>query len=465
MYIKFLLLLLCCSAFYLQTMSQDIIQLALFAEDYSFPVDIVHTGDDRLFVVEKRGIVQIVDTTGQKFTSSFLDIRNRVSSSASERGLLGMCFHPDFSNNGFFYLNYTRTSDGSTVIARYSVDSTDENAGDPNSEKVLLVVSQPYENHNAGDLEFGPDGYLYIGLGDGGNANDPQNRAQNPQALLGKMLRIDVDNGDPYAIPADNPFADDDFTLDEIWALGLRNPWRYSFDRETGDLYIADVGQKDWEEVNVQESMSSGGQNYGWRCYEGNAEHITSNCGNDTTFTFPVYAYGHEGFNCSGSITGGYVYRGVLNPDLYGYYIFTDFCTGKFRSWSTLDSTAKVIFRGEDLSYTTFGEDAAGELYVASLNGDIFKIEQTSTATKPALVPYKLTLYPVPAKNRIFFDQNLLLSNEQLDVSVSNTLGINVLTKNINMRNGLDISSLAAGLHVVSIIDDEKHFVGKFIVE
>ncbi len=465
MYIKYLLLLLCCSAFYLQTMSQDIIQLSLFADDYSVPVDIVHAGDNRLFVVGKRGIIKIIDTTGQKMNTPFIDIASRVGSSASERGLLGMCFHPDFSSNGYFFVNYTRKGDGSTVIARYSLDSTDQNIGDPDSEKILLVVNQPYENHNAGDLEFGPDGYLYIGLGDGGNANDPQNRAQNPMELLGKMLRIDVDNGDPYAIPADNPFADDDFTRDEIWALGLRNPWRYSFDRETGDLYIADVGQKDWEEVNFQESMSAGGQNYGWRCYEGDKEHITTDCGDASNYTFPAFGYGHEGFNCSGSITGGYVYRGTKNPDLIGQYIFTDYCTGKFRSWSPIDSTVKLALAGVARSYTTFGEDAGGELYVASQNGDIFRIEQTLVSSTRDRSVSSLSVYPVPAKSLIFFNQKSDIFTGSHEVMVFNQLGINVITDRIFMNEGLSISTLTPGVYWVRTIADGTLFIGKFIVE
>jgi len=448
----------------MQTMSQDIIQLTAFTEGFTLPVDIVHSGDDRLFVVEKRGIVKIVDTTGQKLEDPFLDITDRVSGSASERGLLGMCFHPDYTNTGYFFVNYTRTSDGSTVIARYSVDSTDADKGDPNSEKVLLVVGQPYENHNAGDLEFGPDGYLYIGFGDGGSGNDPQNRSQNRQELLGKMLRIDVDHGDPYAIPADNPFAEDDFTLDEIWALGLRNPWRYSFDRETGDLYIADVGQSDWEEVNLQKAMSPGGQNYGWRCYQGDAEHNTSGCEEEGTYTFPIYAYPHEGFNCSGSITGGYMYRGAANPDLYGKYIFTDYCTGKFRSWSSLDSVVEIILEGEERSFTTFGEDSAGELYVAAATGDIFKIEQTLTATKESIVVDKLILYPNPASDKVFFKRQFESSDEVLEITVFNTLGISVLSESISTTDGLNISSLMTGVYWIKIVDGGVEYLAKLVV-
>ena len=446
-------------------MSQDVIQLAMFASGYSVPVDIAHAGDNRLFVVEKRGTIKIVDTTGQKWTEPFLDITDLVRSSESERGLLGMCFHPAYSSNGYFYLNYTRKGDGSTVIARYNVDSLDQEKADPSSAKVLLVVSQPYSNHNAGDLEFGPDGYLYIGLGDGGSGNDPENRSQNRLELLGKMLRIDVDEGDPYGIPMDNPYVDDSLTLNEIWAIGLRNPWRYSFDRVTGDFYIADVGQSNREEVNVEAFMSAGGANYGWRCYEGNHAHITMNCEEEDAFTFPAFAYAHEGFNCSGSITGGYVYRGSQNPDLYGQYIFTDYCTGKFRSWSPNDSTARIILSGSTRSYTTFGEDASGEIYVASGNGNIYRINQTTSSLKLGHEYQNIALYPVPARGKIFIGDGSFFPNILLNVNVYNSLGINVISTILNSGDGLDISSLTAGIHFLTFDADGKYFVGKFILQ
>jgi glucose/arabinose dehydrogenase len=443
-------------------MSQDIIELELFAEDYSVPVDIVHVGDNRLFVVERRGMIKIIDTTGQKMGDPYLDISSRVSNNGGEQGLLGMCFHPDFSSNGYFYVNYTPSGARATVIARFQVDSANQNVVDPSTEKLILYVDQPFGNHNGGDLEFGPDGYLYIGFGDGGSANDPQNRSQNPQMMLGKMLRIDVDNGDPYSIPPDNPFANDDSTLDEIWALGLRNPWRYSFDSETGHLYMADVGQNDWEEINVQESMSQGGLNYGWRCYEGDDEHITSNCSADSIYTFPVYAYPHEsGFQCSGSVTGGYVYRGSNNPDLFGKYIFSDYCTGKFRSWSTIDSSSEIIFEGEELAYTTFGEDASQELYVATQDGEIYKIWQTTSSIErdPALMD--LVIYPNPASNVIHFNTGSILLNEQLDVQVFNMLGVNSLSKSISIDEGLNIASLGPGVYIVKVIVGKEYFIGK----
>ena len=256
--------------------AQTKIALNVYAGGFTRPVDIVNAGDSRLFIVEQRGIIKIIDGNGQVLSTPFLDIDARVGSQGNEQGLLGLAFHPDYANNGFFYVNYTNNS-GDTRIARFKVSADNPNVADPNSEKLLLPVDQPYSNHNAGDLTFGPDGYLYFGLGDGGSGGDPQNNGQTATAYLGKMLRIDVDNGDPYAIPPTNPFKDTDFYLDEIWATGLRNPWRFSFDRLTGDLWIGDVGQDAWEEIDFQPASSTGGENYGWRCYEGN--HVYSMSG------------------------------------------------------------------------------------------------------------------------------------------------------------------------------------------
>jgi glucose/arabinose dehydrogenase len=357
--------------------AQPQIQLQVFASGLTKPVDIVHTSDDRLFIVEKDGFIRIINSNGQVLPTPFLNIDARVNSTSSERGLLGLAFHPDYAQNGYFFVNYTNNS-GNTRISRFTVSPSDPNQADPNSEKILLEVSQPFSNHNGGDLVFGPDGMLYIGLGDGGSADDPGDRGQNRLTLLGKMLRIDVDNGDPYAIPEDNPFAFDDFTLDEIWALGLRNPWRFSFDRLTGDLWIADVGQDDWEEINMQPADSPGGENYGWRCYEGNHAFITTDCNVASEYTFPVYEYAHAASGCSGSVTGGFVYRGSQFPTMYGHYFYADYCNGRF--WSLIPDgqggwTNILHFDGANNDYVSFGENSAGELFLAGYNsGNIYQI-------------------------------------------------------------------------------------------
>ncbi|MCB0581519.1 MAG: PQQ-dependent sugar dehydrogenase [Phaeodactylibacter sp.] len=375
-------------SFNLLICAQPNLQLELFVSGFSLPVDIAHAGDGRLFVVEKAGRIRIIDSNGEILPQPFLDIDPRVNSQASERGLLGLAFHPEYAENGYFFVNYTNNS-GDTRISRFSVLADDANRADPGSELILLEVAQPFANHNAGDLSFGPDGYLYIGLGDGGAANDPGNRAQNRLNLLGKMLRIDVDNGSPYSIPEDNPFAFDDFTLDEIWAIGLRNPWRFSFDRLTGAMWIADVGQDTWEEVNYQPPGSPGGQNYGWRCYEGDQAFNLSGCAAQSEYTFPVATY-RNNTSTGCSITGGYVYRGAEYPDMYGYYIYADYCTGRF--WA-LSPDGQGGWQNADLAnlnnnqFVTFGEDAAGELYVAAISaGDVYRVTAPCDSPPPPAI-------------------------------------------------------------------------------
>ncbi len=362
--------------------AQPIIDFVSYATGFNKPVDIANAGDDRLFIVEQRGVIYILDGNAQRLSTPFLDIQSLVQDNRTERGLLGLVFHPDFKNNGYFYVNYTYFDtdvnlNGDTRISRFSVSAADSNMADPNSEYILLEMDQPYNNHNGGDLNFGPDGYLYIGTGDGGSAGDPGNRAQNTLDLSGKILRIDVDattGTTNYGIPADNPFVGDPNVLDEIWAIGLRNPWRMSFDPLTGDLWMADVGQGDWEEVSVQFSSSTGGENYGWRCYEGNAAYRPTNCGTATSFVPPIYEYVNDRSTTGASITGGYVYRGSAYPGMYGYYIYGDYISGHV--WVTkADSAAGFPTdyqpQSTDRAFSTFGIDANGELYAANLGAGI----------------------------------------------------------------------------------------------
>ncbi|MGH7474435.1 MAG: PQQ-dependent sugar dehydrogenase, partial [Candidatus Methylomirabilales bacterium] len=305
----------------------------------------------------------------------FLDI-SRLVRSGGEQGLLSVAFHPRYATNGLFYVNYTDRV-GDTVVARYTVSANRDRA-DAASALVVLTIAQPYPNHNGGQLQFGPDGTLYIGMGDGGSAGDPHGHGQNPNSLLGKMLRIDV-NVPPYAVPKTNPFVGPGPPLDEIWALGLRNPWRFSFDRQSGDLYIADVGQNSREEVNVQPAGSRGGENYGWNIMEG-AECFSppSGCAR-AGLTMPVATY-RTGENCS--ITGGYVYRGTQVRTLIGTYIFGDYCSG--RIWGLRKSN-----RGEwtmrelldtPLRISSFGEDEAAELYVVDHGGVIYRLREATGA-------------------------------------------------------------------------------------
>ena len=371
-----------------------------FATGLNAPVDIANAGDERLFVVEQGGTIRVVQPDGTVLSTPFLDITDRVRSIEYEQGLLGLVFHPDYASNGYFYVNYTRNPDGDTVVSRFSV-TNDPNLADPDSEVILMVIPQPAVNHNGGDLNFGPnDGYLYISTGDGGGANDPNNNAQNSQILLGKILRIDVDGGGnapdcasgPYTIPADNPFADGaGGDCDEIWALGLRNPWRFSFDPLTGDMFIGDVGQNAWEEIDYEPASSNGGMNWGWRCYEGNAEFNTSGCGPQNDYDFPIYTYALTGGNCA--VTGGYVYRGGQYPLMVGHYLFTDFCSGNF--WDAVSDGGggwTITAHGNIgvSSISAFGEGADGELYLARHSpGTIFRLVentvfQTNTPTPTA---------------------------------------------------------------------------------
>jgi glucose/arabinose dehydrogenase len=343
----------------------------IVASGFVNPVHLSHAGDgsSRLFVVEQPGRIMILQA-GQVIPEPFMDITDIVLS-GGERGLLSIAFHPNYENNRYFYVNYTRRPDGATVVARYQT-SADPNLADPFSSRTLLTVPQPYANHNGGQIAFGADGYLYIGMGDGGSGGDPQNYAQNVNSLLGKILRIDVDQGDPYSIPPDNPFVDQE-GADEIWALGLRNPWRFSFDSESDDLYIGDVGQGDWEEIDFQSAITPGGLNFGWRCKEANHIYNTSAPCNDPIFLGelidPIAEYDH---NSGQSVTGGFVYRGNLYPALTGYYFFADYVQGKI--WSMISTgpgqwSRPIQNLDTNINISSFGEDETGELYVLDYKG------------------------------------------------------------------------------------------------
>lgn len=348
--------------------------LQLVANGFSSPVDIAHAGDERLFIVEQDGLIRIVDTAGNILPIPFLDINARVGSSGSEQGLLGLAFAPDYAVSGVFYVNYTG-NDGDTRISRFRV-SGDPDQADPASEEILLTMDQPYTNHNGGGLRFGPDGMLYIGTGDGGSFGDPGDRSQSPVHLLGKMLRIEVGSSGSYLIPVDNPYAGSPDTLSEIWHFGLRNPWRYSFDRQTGDLWIGDVGQNLWEEINFQPAGSPGGENWGWRCYEGFAPYNTSGCEPLSSYDEPAYVYSHTGGGFS--VTGGYVYRGQLQDQLRGHYLFADYVSGRWWSMQQNPCTGERITHPIGVFsslVSSFGESADGELFCVRLStGELYRV-------------------------------------------------------------------------------------------
>ncbi|HET7143264.1 MAG TPA: PQQ-dependent sugar dehydrogenase [Anaerolineales bacterium] len=322
------------------------------------PVDVqsANDGSGRLFIIEKYGLIRIIEN-GQLLDVPFLNIDARVDDRGNEMGLLGLVFHPIYKENGYFYINYTGDG-GHTRISRFQASG---NVADPNSETVLLLIKQPYANHNGGGLDFGPDGYLYAGLGDGGSQGDPSKNGQNTTVMLAKILRIDVNNGDPYSVPPDNPFGN------EVWAYGLRNPWRISFDSATGDLWIGDVGQGQWEEIDYLPAGAQGGANFGWPIMEGNHDYDgTAQPG----LLLPAVEYSHSEGGCS--VTGGYVYRGSM-PEWQGIYIYGDYCTGFV--WGLIPSAdgfqSQLLFQ-TGMTITSFGRDESGEIYLASDYGGIY---------------------------------------------------------------------------------------------
>jgi len=345
-----------------------------FADGFQALTFLTHAGDftGDLYAVEQRGVIWRITAGGQVDPTEFLDIHERISC-CDERGLLGLAFHPDFETNRRFFVNYTDL-DGNTVVSEFG--APDDGYGDPDSERQLFGIEQPFENHNGGMLAFGADGYLYIGTGDGGSGGDPMDNGQDLTTLLGKILRIDVDKGDPYAIPDGNPFPAGTLSLNrpEIWDYGMRNPWRFSFDRQTGGLWIGDVGQDIYEEVDA-EPAGAGGRNYGWNTMEGLHCFAISSCAQDGLAP-PVAEYSHAQ-GCS--ITGGYVYRGSALPQLAGKYVFADYCSG--RIWALDAAPALATGSAELTQYgkiplnpTSFGEDEAGELYIVDGEGHIYRL-------------------------------------------------------------------------------------------
>ena len=444
--------------FAVSTLLSQTISLEVFASGFSNPVDMKHAGDDRLFVVEQAGSIKILNADGTTNSTPYLNISGSVSG-GSEQGLLGLAFHPDYATNGFFYVNYTDNG-GDTQVSRFSVSTGDPDLADPSSEFPIIDYTQPFSNHNGGSLNFGPDGFLYIGSGDGGSGGDPGNRAQNTELLLGKLLRLDVDNpsgGNNYGIPADNPFAGDPPNAEEIWAYGLRNPWKFTFDRDTGDVWIADVGQNAIEEINKADG-SEAGLNYGWRCYEGNSPFNTSNCPDPSELTFPIAEYSHSsGF----SITGGYVYRGTEYNNISGYYFAADFGTGLIATVSPTDEYNNLgTFGG---NWSTFGEDLAGELYIANYNGQISRIigEVLSIDDVESL---NLRLFPNPADDKVTIQlQNGLLQ----EIAIMDLKGSTLFAEKHTATTTLEIATdgFASGMYLVKITTDSGTAIKKLLIQ
>ena len=339
--------------------------------DFQAPLD----SSNRLFVVEQRGVIKVfenIDSVSQ--ASDFLDIENKVRDSGNEEGLLGLAFHPDFRTNGYFFVNYTASNPRRTVVARYQVQESNPDFADPQTEKIIVEIEQPYPNHNGGQVAFGPDGYLYIATGDGGSAGDPIRNGQNTTTLLGNILRVDVDTPDdiePYTIPPDNPFIGQTAFRPEIYAYGLRNPWRFSFDAVTGDLWTGDVGQNEYEEINLVEK----GGNYGWNIREA-ANCFSSSPVPCTTegLIDPVYEYGR---NQGGSITGGFVYHGTQLPEYAGKYIYADYASGRIwaLTWNGQSVIENRLIDNTNLNISSFGVDSNNELYICAFDGFIYSLK------------------------------------------------------------------------------------------
>ena len=423
------------------------ISLQSFGTGFVSPVEITNAGDTRLFVVQKGGLIRILNADGTVNATPFLNLSSLVTTN-SERGLLGLAFHPNYATNGYFFVNYTNLA-GNTVIAKYTVSATNPNIANT-SETVLMTITQPFSNHNGGTLKFGSDGYLYIGMGDGGSGGDPGNRAQNINENLGKMLRIDVNvSAAPfYASPSSNPYVGVAGN-DEIWAIGLRNPWKFSFNRLNGDLWIADVGQDAIEEINkVLSPLPNSGINFGWRCYEGNSTYNASGCAPSSTMRFPFVQYARFGGACS--VTGGYYYSGTAYPNFQNKYFFTDYCDNKIRMVDNAGViTTTASFSGNN--FVTFGEDVNGELYIAGItSGTVYKIIDSSLSESD-FKNNGFSIYPNPAKG--FFVVKSAETNLATKIALFDTTGKLLFSKKLtpNTENVIDTNLLAKGTYFVSV--------------
>lgn len=443
------------------TFSQIALDLEPFGPTFNNPVEIAHAGDSRLFIVEQIGTIKILNADGSTNSQPFLNINDNVLA-GGEQGLLGLAFHPNYSNNGYFFVNYINNS-GNTVISRFT--RLNENTADPNSELIFLTINQPYTNHNGGHLAFGNDGYLYISSGDGGNPNDIDHEAQNTNSLLGKILRLDIDtpaNATNYSFPEDNPFFNSNTQRQEIWAYGLRNPWKFSFDKDNGDLWIADVGQQQYEEIN-RVSGTDAGVNYGWRCREGQHDFITTNCPS-SGFTDPIAEYSHQNngqFKCS--ITGGYRYRGNTFPNFNGLYFFADYCSGEIGYLEPNGNNWDMTLTDFTGNWTTFGEDNAGELYVAKQSpGQIYKLKDNSLSINSSAYEH-FSIYPNPAKD---YTSIRLNNTNPHKVSVFNYQGQLISTFNVTNQDTVIIptAGFQKGMYIVKVSSTEQTIAKKLII-
>lgn len=434
------------------------ITLEEFATGFTAPVEIAHANDSRMFVVQQNGIIKILQSDGTVNSANFLNISSKITY-GGERGLLGLAFHPQYPSNGYFFVYYNDTG-GNITVARYTRSSTDPDVADPATEKIILNLPKPFDNHNGGSIHFAPDGYLWVVTGDGGSGGDPNNNAQNKNSLLGKLLRLDINSTGAYNIPTGNPFVGID-GADEVWAYGLRNAWKFNFDTLSGNVMIADVGQGQIEEINRM-PLTQAGINYGWRCYEGNNAYNTTGCAAQSTMTFPVAAYDHSGGKCS--ITGGYVYRGTQFPALQGRYFFADYCSTQIGSLNSDDSiTWTSAFSGNNFS--TFGVNNQNELFVAAVNsGKIFRITTTTLGVQESDLSNQIKVYPNPASKKIFIEG---VKDKNTTVEIISFEGRKVLEQGkIESDNSVNISGIPAGVYFINLNSgNEKSYSKKIIIK
>jgi len=435
--------------FFSRSFAQDI-AISSFASGFNTPVEIANAGDNRLFVVELTGSIKLVNADGTVNPENFLTMPPNTVLTGAERGFLGLAFHPQYATNGYFFVYYTRVPDGNIIVERRKVNPENPNIALDGDVLQILSISHPESAHNGGTLRFGPDGYLYIGIGDGW---EPSTNAQDINVNLGKILRIDVNNStesQPYSIPPGNPYVGVEGN-DEIWALGLRNPWKYSFDRNTGDLWIADVGANAFEEINHVPSTQAG-VNYGWICYEANS--VVFECGQPVeNYTFPMTSYAHVPNRCS--IIGGYVYTGSEFPNLQNKYFFTDLCTNAvlFADVNTGEISSSAIFPGEDILYfTTLGQDVNGELYIASsFTGVVYKIVDLSLSRK-GFSQTTAAIVPNPAAK----DFHLKMGRAEfpLRVNIIDATGKELMKTQIASESApVNIEQLQSGIYIVNVTD------------
>lgn len=434
------------------------ITLEEFATGFTAPVEIAHANDSRMFVVQQNGIIKILQSDGTVNSANFLNISSKITY-GGERGLLGLAFHPQYPSNGYFFVYYNDTG-GNITVARYTRSSANPDVADPASEKIILNLPKPFDNHNGGSIHFAPDGYLWVVTGDGGSGGDPNNNAQNKNSLLGKLLRLDINSTGAYNIPPGNPFVGID-GAGEVWAYGLRNAWKFNFDTLSGNVMIADVGQGQIEEINRM-PLTQAGINYGWRCYEGNNAYNTTGCAAQSTMTFPVAAYDHSGGKCS--ITGGYVYRGTQFPALQGRYFFADYCSTQIGSLNSDDSiTWTSAFSGNNFS--TFGVNNQNELFVAAVNsGKIFRITTTTLGVQENDLSNQIKVYPNPASKKVFIEG---VKDKNTTVEIISFEGRKVLEQGkIESDNSVNISGIPAGVYFINLISgNEKSYSKKIIIK